>query len=99
MNRRLLVGRVVNRYLNDRDYLINDVVGDIERIYGVLPDDGELATYEWIESVGADVNVYEGEIYLQRGRYFEVCLPEMTRYQFRRLCEALGVELKEAKGE
>lgn len=97
MNRRVLVSKVVNRYLNDRDYLINEAVGEIDRIYGVLPDDGEVATYEWMQSVGADVHVYEGDIYLYRDRCFEMDLPQMTRYQFRRLCEALGVELQERK--
>ena len=98
MNRRNDISDILWQY-GSEEILTDEDIAKLDRIYGVLPDDGEIATVEWMQSVGADVHVYEGDIYLHRGRCFEMDLPQMTRYQFRRLCEALGVELKEVKGE
>lgn len=97
MNRRDEVSDFLCQYASE-EILPDEAIAKLDRIYGVMPDDGELATYEWMGKAGADVDRDEDNIYLNYGGGFFMSIHvEITRYQFRRLCEALGVELQERK--
>lgn len=79
--------------------LVADLLDAIDRIYGVLPDDGEQIDLNWIRKVcnHEDYGVAPGCFcVLSDGQAVRV-RKDATRGRFRRLCEALGVELKERK--
>jgi len=105
------------------DYAVSETsefaaIEELDRIYGVLPDDGEALTGKWLKEIGGrrPMAVASQEVFvfgMWHSGFFQVQAeliggewdvtvfgmgsPAKTRYQFRRLCEALGVELKERK--
>lgn len=81
--------------------LASDLLDAIDRIYGVLPDDGEVASRQWLVGLPLVFNFRadgDVEFLTPCGKWIELRSSVKTRYQFRRLCEALGGKLKEVKG-
>lgn len=105
------------------DYAVSETsefaaIEELDRIYGVLPDDGEALTGKWLKEIGGKrpMAVASQEVFYfgqWSNGFFQVQAelvgnewyvtvgglgtPVSARGQFRRLCEALGVELKERK--
>lgn len=103
MNRRDDVKKVIGDWIVRKHQDTERMCDELDRIYGVLPDDGELADDMWVIKVyPSAVNMSDDgtmSIFVDESHQWVDTKPNPTRYQFRRLCEALGVELKEGKGE
>lgn len=101
MNRREQVNSAVARYSNDVRFTTAMVIDELNRIYGVRADDDEWASWQWIRSVVglADCVAFDGgQVSLWNKRTWTHVPSKRTRRQFRNLCEALGVELREVQG-
>ncbi len=99
MNRRNDISDILWQY-GSEEILTDEAIAKLDRIYGVLPDDGEVATNEWIVDQCGDKCVQHAglcHLYCDDTAQLVVVPVGVNRMSFRKLCEALGVELQERK--
>lgn len=125
MNRRDEVFNAIEEHMANWMNDSTKVYAKLDRIYGVMPDDEEVVTGEWLKAIGcyqdrpwpsgtADWDVPSDDFRIMvriwgdnklgrdviienQGGSGNVQVEVKSRGQFRRLCEAWGVELQERK--